>query len=210
MIRRRGPLALAAVMAATVAMLVAGCTRLPIPSSTQTASPTSSPSYSPPGSPGAVGPPATQNDAWLAANQTVKEFLAVQYEIEHDAGANADRIDAYATGTALSGVQQVAAGLAQKGITAQGAPRWSPNAAASSFGTLIPTGGTPIANGIVYVKGCYDVSAQTATYSNGSPAPVSSTRVFPVEFDVEYVPDSKSWTVSNSQSILGQSGAPTC
>jgi len=157
-----------------------------------------------------MGPPTNQDDAWVAANNTVKHFLAIQYEIEHDAGANPDRIDPYATGAALSGVQQVAAGLADKGITTRGAPNWSPNAAASSFGTLIPTGGTPIANGIVYVKGCYDVSRQTATFSNGSPAPVSSTRVFPVEFSVEYVADAKSWMVNNSQSIQGQKGAPTC
>jgi hypothetical protein len=140
----------------------------------------------------------------------VKDFLAVQYLIEREAGANPGRIDPYASGSALSDVHQVAAGLAAKGITTHGAPKWSPSAAASSFGTLVPTGGAPIPNGIVYLKGCYDVSGQTAVYSDGSPAPVSSIRVFPVEFNVDYVPDAKAWTVNNSQSILGQAGAPTC
>jgi len=201
--------AVVAVVAA-VAVLVTGCAKNPIPFLTHSVSPTPTRSSSPPREPSAMGPPTNQDDAWVAANNTVKDFLAIQYVIEHDAGANPTRIDRYATGAALSGVQEVAAGLAEKGITTRGAPNWSPNAAASSFGTLIPKGGPPIANGIVYVKGCYDVSRQTATFSNGSPAPVSSTRVFPVEFSVEYVADAKSWMVNNSQSILGQKGAPTC
>lgn len=209
MTRPRELLRLAAVVAAAT-VLVTGCTKDATPSPTRSVSPTPIPTHSTRGDPGATGPPTNQDDAWVAAKNTVKDFLAIQYEIEHDAGANPDRIDPYATGAALSGVQQVAAGLADKGITTLGAPNWSPNAAASSFGTLIPTGGTPIANGIVYVKGCYDVSRQTATFSNGSPAPVSSTRVFPVEFSVEYVADAKSWMVNNSQSIQGQKGAPTC
>jgi hypothetical protein len=209
MAKPRELLRLAAVVAA-VTVMVTGCTKEPTSSRSHSVSPTPTPTHSPRGDPGAMGPPTNQDDAWVAANNTVKDFLAIQYEIEHDAGANPDRIAPYATGAALSGVQQVAAGLADKGITTRGAPNWSPNAAASSFGTLIPTGGTPVANGIVYVKGCYDVSRQTATFSNGSPAPVSSTRVFPVEFSVEYVADAKSWMVNNSQSILGQKGAPTC
>jgi hypothetical protein len=193
-----------------VALAAAGCvqTGSGSPNPTRTSSP--SPTSSPPGGPDHSKPPANQDEAWIAANNTVKKFLAVQYEIEHDAGASPDRIEPYATGTALSGVQQVAAGLAEKGIVTDGAPKWSPNAAASSFGTLIPTGSPAIANGIVYLRGCYDVSNQTATYKNGSPAPVSSTRVFPVEFNVEYVLDAKAWMVSNSQSILGQAGAPVC
>ncbi|HEX4400149.1 MAG TPA: hypothetical protein VHZ98_02355 [Galbitalea sp.] len=202
---------LAAVGAA--AILLTGCVQgNPHPSAGQThsASPTPRPTYSPIGDPGSAEPPASQDDAWVAANKTVKDFLAVQYEIEHDAGANPNRIDPYANGTALSGVHQVAAGLAEKGITTHGAPKWTPSAVASSFGTLLPTGGAAIANGIVYVKGCYDVTGQTATYASGAPAPVSSTRVFPVEFNVEYVPDAKSWMVNNSQSILGQAGAPAC
>ena len=209
MTKPRALLRLATVVAA-VTVLVTGCTKDPNPSLTHSVSPSPTPTRSPQGDPGAMGPPTNQDDAWFAATNTVKDFLAVQYEIEHDAGANPDRIDPYATGAALSGVQQVAAGLAEKSITTSGAPKWSPNAAASSFGTLIPTGGTSITNGIVYVKGCYDVSRQTTTFSNGSPAPVSSTRVFPVEFSVEYVADAKSWMVNNSQSILGQKGAPPC
>jgi hypothetical protein len=206
-----GLLALAVVAAATVALT--GCVQAGPNRSmgdTHSESPTPTATYSPFGNPGNAGPPASQQDAWVAANKTVKDFLAVQYMIERDGGADPGRIDAYANGSALSGVHQVATGLSEKGITTHGAPNWSPNAAASSFGTLIPTGGIPIANGIVYMKGCYDVSGQTATYSNGSPAPVSSTRVFPVEFNVEYVPAAKSWMVNNSQSILGQSGAPAC
>jgi hypothetical protein len=193
-----------------VALAAAGCVQTGSgslnPSGTSSPSPTSSRAADPEHS----KPPANQEEAWIAANTTVKNFLAVQYEIEHDAGANPNRIQPYATGTALSGVEQVAAGLAEKGIVTNGAPNWSPNAAASSFGTLIPTGGPAISNGIVYLRGCYDVSNQTATYKNGSPAPVSTTRVFPVEFNVEYVPDAKAWMVSNSQSILGQAGAPVC
>jgi hypothetical protein len=209
MTRLRGIVVLT-VAAVGIAGLVAGCTQTPspLPSRTHTSSP--SPTYPPLGNPGRVNPPANQEEAWIAANKTVKDFLAVQYAIERDAGGNPERIDAYATGAALSGVEQVAAGLAEKGIVTRGAPKWSPSPSASSFGSLIPTGGSPIANGIVYLKGCYDVTNQTATYANGSPAPVSSTRIFPVEFNVEFVPDAKVWMVSNSQSILGQAGAPTC
>ncbi len=197
----------------TAAILLAGCVQGdPHPSAAQThsASPTARPTYSPLGGPGSAEPPASQGEAWVAANKTVTDCLAGEYDIERDAGASPDRIAPYANGTALSDVHQVAAGLATKGITTHGSPKWSPNAAASSFGTLLPTGGVSIANGIVYVKGCYDVSGQTATYSNGPPAPVSSTRVFPGEFNVEYVPSAKSWMVNNSQSILGQVGAPAC
>ena len=208
---RRGLLALAVVAAATLNLT--GCVQgdpHPSAAKTHSASPTPATTYSPVGNPGNAKPPANQDEAWVAANRTIKDFLAVQYEIEHDEGANPSRIDAFANGTALSGVHQAAAGLAEQGITTRGAPKWSPNAAASSFVTLIPTEGKPVANGIVYVKGCYDVSGQTATYANGSAAPVSSTRIFPVEFNVEYVPDAKSWMVNNLQSILGQAGAPAC
>ena len=213
MTKPRGFISLAAVALGTI-LLITGCVQEPTPapsaSHSQKPTPTPDPTYSPIGKPGSVAPPTTQDEAWVGATNTVKDFLAVQYEIERDTGANADRIDPFATGIALSNVKQVAAQLAEKKITTTGAPVWTPNAAASSFGTLTPMGGTAIPNGIAYIRGCFDVSGQTAKYADGSPAPVSATRVIPVQLTVQYSPDLKSWLVNNEVSILGQSGAPSC
>lgn len=187
----------------------AGPTKTPSTSASQTPTPTASP-YEPVSDPGKASAPKSSDDAYVAADRTVKDFVAVQYEIQADTGANPERIEPFAIGSALENVKTIAAGLAEKKITTKGAPVWSADASTTTFGVLTPTNGTPIANGIVYLKGCYDVSKQTASYADGSAAPVSSQRVTPVQFNVRYVPEDKSWKVDALQSINGQEGAPSC
>jgi hypothetical protein len=196
----------AATMAGLCAvLLVAGCTK-PNPTAPTSASPTStaSPTVTP------VGAPKSRDQAWTDATRTVARFVEVQYEIQADTGANPDRIALYATGSAFKNVKEVAAGLADKHITTTGEPKWTPSASASTFGDLTPAGGSTIPNGIVYVRGCFDVSRQVPKYANGSPAPVSNQRIYPVQFTVRYLPNNKAWKVGALASIAGEPGAPTC
>lgn len=206
-------------VALSAVVLLAGCTSTPdsnagptkTPSSSASATPTpTSTPYEPVSEPGKVSPPKSSDDAYVAANRTVKDFVAVQYEIQADTGAKPERIEPFAIGSALENVKTVAAGLAEKKITTKGAPVWTADASTTTFGVLTPSQGTPIDNGIVYLKGCYDVSKQSATYDDGSAAPVSAQRVTPVQFNVRYVPQDKSWKVDALQSINGQQGAPAC
>ncbi len=157
-----------------------------------------------------IGAPKTADEAWSAATQTITSFVEVQYQIQASAGANPERIDPYATGSALENVDQVAAGLAEKQITTAGRPKWTPNASVSTFGVVTPQSGSAIPNGIVYVRGCFDVSDQVPKYADGSRAPVSKLRIYPVQFTVRYMPEDQTWKVDALQSIAGQQGAPSC
>jgi hypothetical protein len=188
-----------------VLIILTGCTG-PNTVTTSTVSPTQVPT--PTASP--VDSPKSRDEAWLEATRTVADFVDVQFAIQADTGANPERIEPYATGSALKNVKDVAAGLAEKHITTTGHPKWSPNASASTFGDLIPPGGATIPNGIVYVRGCFDVSDQVPTYTDGSPAPVSSQRIYPVQFNVIYLPTDRTWKVDSLQNIADQQGAPTC
>ncbi len=106
---------LAPVAAVAIGALVflAGCTSTPAANPTASSSTTSTPTpsasaYTPITKPGTVEAPKDQNEAWQGASATVKDFIAVQYEIQHDTGANPDRIDKYAIGTARDSVHSVA------------------------------------------------------------------------------------------------------
>ncbi|MGJ1428469.1 hypothetical protein ACR8AY_14650 [Clavibacter sepedonicus] len=134
----------------------------------------------------------------------------MQYEIQADAGADPNRIDPFATGTVLMQVKSVAAQLAEKKGTVTGAPIWTSDASTTTFGELTPAGGAPIANGVVYLKGCLDISNQSASNADGSPAPVSDQKVAPVQANVRYIPAEKSWKVYETSNISGQAGAPQC
>jgi hypothetical protein len=186
-------------------LLLAACTD-PRPTSPTTGPPTatSTPTST------SVGAPKTSDEAWIEATRTVRDFIEVQYEIQAATGANAARIEPYASGSALKSVKEVAAALAEKHITTTGKPKWTASASASTFGDLTPQGGATIPNGVVYVRGCFDVSDQVPTYANGSPAPVSAQRIYPVQFTVRYSPDGKTWKVDALMNIADQQGAPTC
>jgi len=207
---------LAPVAAVAIGALVflAGCTSTPAAdptaSSSKTTTPTPTPTgYSPITKPGSVDAPKDQNAAWQGASATVKDFIAVQYEIQHDTGANPARIDKFAIGTARKSVHTVADQLAQQKVTVYGAPKWTADAAASTYGALIDHDGKQIPNGTVYVVGCFDTSDQVSKKSDGSIAPKSTTVRFPVQFKTQYIPDRKAWEVAEGKNITGD-GAPTC
>jgi hypothetical protein len=188
-----------------VLTILTGCT------SPNTITPTTaSPTQSPVATASSTDAPKSRAEAWLDATRTIMNFVDVQYAIQSDTGANPERIEAYATGSALKHVKDVAAGLAEKHITTTGHPKWAPNASASTFGDLTSQGGTTISNGIVYVRGCFDVSDQVPTYAGGSPAPVSTQRIYPVQFNVLYLSTDRTWKVDSLQNIVGQQGAPAC
>ncbi|GAB3033900.1 hypothetical protein GCM10027052_09220 [Parafrigoribacterium mesophilum] len=187
-----------------VLTILTGCTS-PNTITQTTASPTQSPAPT-----ASLTAPKSRDEAWLEATRTIVDFVDVQYAIQADTGANPERIEPYATGSALKHVKDVAAGLAEKHITTTGHPKWSPNASASTFGDLNPQGGATIPNGIVYVRGCFDVSDQVPTYAGGSPAPVSSQRIYPVQFNVLYLSTDRTWKVDSLQNIVGEQGAPAC
>jgi hypothetical protein len=207
---------LAPVAAVAIGALVflAGCTSTPAAdptaSTSKTATPTPTPSaYTPITKPGSVDAPKDQNEAWSGASATVKDFIAVQYEIQHDTGANPGRIDKFAIGTARDSVHTVAGQLAEQKVTVYGAPKWTPNAAASTYGALIDHDGKQIPNGTVYVVGCFDTSDQVSKKADGSVAPKSETVRFPVQFKTQYIPDDKAWEVAEGKNLTGE-GAPTC
>lgn len=209
------------IAALTITTVLAGCSsqstdpnawKSDVPDATASATPTpSATGYTPVSKPGTASPPKSDTDAWQGASAAVKDYIGIQYEIQHDAGKNPDRIDPYATNQARSTVHDVAAQLAEKKIHAEGKPKWSPDAAASDYGALIKHDGKQIENGTVYLRGCYDLSGQRALYANGKEAPVSKDRIGPVQFTTQYIPDDKSWEVSRVQAMTdGEDGAPSC
>lgn len=208
------------IAALTITAALAGCTNQPSDpnawksdapdSATATPTPTAS-TYTPASKPGKASAPKDDTEAWQGASAAVKDYIAVQYEIQRDGGKNPDRIDPYATGQARSTVHDVAAQLVEKKIHAEGEPKWSADAASSDYGALIEQDGTQIANGTVYVRGCYDLSDQKALNADGTEAPVSKDRVGAVQYTTQYIPDDKSWEVSRVQAMAdGENGAPTC
>lgn len=209
---------LAPVAAVAIGALVflAGCTSTPaadptaISSTTTTPTPTPAPSaYTPLGQPGSAEPPKDQNEAWSGASTAVKDFIAVQYEIQHDGGANPDRIDKFTIGTARESVHTVAGQLAEQKVAAYGAPTWTPDAAASTYGALIDHDGTQIPNGTVYVRGCFDTSDQVSKQADGTVEPKSQTIRYPVQFKTQYIPDDKAWKVAEGRNLT-EEGAPAC
>lgn len=207
---------LAPVAAVAIGALVflAGCTSTPAAnptaSSSTTATPTPTPTaYTPLGKPGSVEPPKDQNEAWSGASTAVKDFIAVQYEIQHDGGANPDRIDKFAIGTARDSVHTVAKQIAEQKFKVYGAPKWTADAAASSYGALIDHNGKQIPNGTVYVQGCFDTSDQVSKKADGTVVPKSKTVRSAVQFKTQYIPDDKAWEVAEGKAITG-AGAPQC
>jgi len=194
----------------TATVLLAGCTQpapQPTRSSTKTANPT--PSADPTQTP--VAAPASQQDAYLAANKTIGEFLAVDYQIQHNPSAGASAIEPFASGEALQNEQQTAAQLARNGWSTNGGPgTWSPNASLSTYGE-IAVGGKTYPNAIAYMKGCLDISNQTSVTAPGHTPPTTRTATsIPVQFNVQYTPSQRVWMVTYVNNINGKSGAPQC
>jgi hypothetical protein len=200
---RRASLITAA--AAVITIMATGC----VQGGTQ---PPPSPSASSPKpTPSSIAAPTSSDDAWVQANKTIASFTQIQYQIEHDSGADVDQIDVIATNGARSSMQQIASDLSAKGLKIiGGAPTWEPNAAASSFGTLIDSNGKSYPDGIVYARGCWDLSKQSSVASTGTPPPDRSVKVFPIQFNVAYSPELRTWRVTDQTNITGQSGAPQC
>jgi hypothetical protein len=207
MTRLQGLLALA--VAATAALTVSGCVQTdphPMPSATHSSS-----SSTPSPTPTPVGAPSSSDDAWTEANKTIELFTQIQYDIEHDGGANVNRIDTVASSSAVTSTRQIATDLTAKGLSITGgAAGWQPSAAASSFGTVVDSNGSQIPNGIVYARGCWDLSKQTSIAKKGTPPPDRSVKVFPVQFNVTYFPSDRAWKVTNQTNITGQSGSLQC
>ncbi len=194
-------------MAATVAL--SGCVQAntpPRPTATRSSS-TPTPRLTP----AQVGAPSSTDIAWVEANKAIQLFTRIQYDIEHDGGANVDRIDSVAANHALTSTQKIASDLSSKGLRITGgAARWEPNAAASSFGTVVDAGGSQIPNGIVYARGCWDLSKQNSLAAQGTPPPDRSVKIFPIQFNVAYFSVERVWRVTDQTNITGLSGAPQC
>ena len=209
------------IAALTITTVLAGCSSQPtdpnawksdVPDTTASATPTpSATGYTPVSKPGKAAPPKDENNAWVHASAVVKDFINVQYEIQHDTGKSPDRIDDYATSSLANAVHDVARQLAKQKITTNGAPKWTADAAASSYGSVFTHEGKTIENGTVYVAGCYDVTNQKPVYANGSPAPVSAVRVAPFSYRVQYLDDEKAWKVVGSTKLDSSAqGVPQC
>ncbi|MBO9041476.1 MULTISPECIES: hypothetical protein [Curtobacterium] len=207
---------LAPVAAAALGALVflAGCTSTPAADPTASSSKTTTPTptrtpYAPISKPGSVEAPKDENAAWKGASAAVKDFIAVQYEIQHDGGADPERIDKFAISTARDSVHTIAKQIREQKFKVYGAPKWAADAEASSYGALIDHDGTQIPNGTVYVVGCFDTSDQVSKKADGTVVPKSKTVRFPVQLKTQYIPEDKAWEVAETKSISGQ-GAPQC
>lgn len=209
MTRTRVLIALTGVALGTV--LLTGCVQNdPGPSASHSHS-TPKPTATVPATPEPQAPPTSSDAAWIQANKTIQSFTTIQYEIEHDGGANADRISVVAANDALTSTQKIGSDLSSKGLSITGgAPVWIANAAASSFGTVAGADGVKIPNGIVYARGCWDLSKQSTVAKTGAAPPDRSVKLFPIAFNVTYLPDLRIWKVTAQTNITGQSGAPQC
>lgn len=193
-------------------LLLTGCT------GTKTnADPTSTPKSSTPTptatptAPATVAPPTSNDEAYAQANTTIGLFIQKQYEIEAAGGKGVDAIDTVAAGEALTSMRKIASDLSSAGLSITGgAPGWQDNPSVSTFGTVTGSDGKKIANGIVYMKGCWDLSKQSTLAKNGTPPADRTVKVFPIQFNVTYLPGTKTWKVTSQNNITGQSGAPKC
>ena len=193
----------------TVGILLSGCVQTGPASSPSTVVTSSNPKPVTTSTP--VGRPTSIDAAWAEANKAIDSFTRIQYEIENDGGTGVDRINTIAANDALTSTQKIASDLQSGGLRiVGGAPGWAPNVAASSFGTVIDSGGTKIPNGIVYARGCWDLSKQTSVAKTGTPPPDRSVKIFPIQFNVTYFPAEQTWKVTGQTNITGQSGAPQC
>jgi hypothetical protein len=191
-------------------ILLAGCTPAPTPTSSPSSAASSTPTPTAP-TPDAVEAPTGSDEAYAAANRTIEQFAQVQYEIQAEGGADVGRIEPFAAGEALRTMQQIASDLSTQGLSVTGgAPGWEANASATTFGEVQPSTGPAIPNGIAYVKGCWDLSKQKTLATNGTPPADRAVTRFPVEFNVTYFPESKTWKVTNQTNITGDEGAPQC
>jgi hypothetical protein len=195
-------------------LLLAGCTGTNTnadPTSTpKSSTPTPKPTPTPT-APATVAPPTSNDEAYAQANATIRLFIQKQYQIEAARGKNVDIINTVATGDALTSMQKIASDLGSAGLSITGgAPGWQDNPSVSTFGTVTGSDGKKIANGIVYMKGCWDLSKQKTVAQNGTPPADRTVKVFPIQFNVAYLPDTKTWKVTSQDNITGQSGAPKC
>lgn len=213
MIRRT---AVAAIAIGLSIALLTGCTTpepTPTPSNTPSATPTPTPT------PGDVAPaqeqvppPATEDEAKIAAEKTIDLYLQYLFEFQREPELGADFLRNYATDQAMVKLVDTARENLARGMRASGGPiKFSPDYALSYAGQITDSAtGTVYPYSVAYMIGCGDNSAQLISTNGAEPTPISETPTFPIQYTVRYTPDLQVWLVIDSQSLRGQSGAPQC
>lgn len=202
---------IAGALAATV--LLAGCTQpAPKPTQTAVATKTATPAPASAQKQDPVGPPASSDEAYIAANKTISGFLTMDFKIRNNPSRGAGEAAEYASGTALSDEQQVVQGLTQKGWKVTGSPAmWTADPSLSFYGQ-VATSSKTYPNAIAYMKGCVDTSKEVTVATPGAVSTPSDNPVKsnPVQITVEWMPSSRVWLVTAAASLSGSDGAPQC
>lgn len=160
--------------------------------------------------PGQMDPPKTASEAIAVSKDAIIDFLTARAEIMEDSGAQPERIAPYATGPALEQLNAEAASVAQLTASIKGLPKWTVDTAQTTAGSITQADGTVTENGVTYIRGCFDTSPQVGTRADGGELTRPNRPNTPMEFQVHYSPETKSWLVYALVSLTDQEGAPVC
>ncbi|MBF4570811.1 hypothetical protein ITJ57_18740 [Plantibacter sp. VKM Ac-2880] len=202
-----------AVAALATTLLLTGCTTnggdkpAPSPSASASAAPTKTASEN---EPGQMEPPKTASEAIAVSKDAIIDFLTARAEIMEDSGAQPERIAPYATGPALEQLNGEAASVAQLTASIKGLPKWTVDTAQTTAGSITQADGTVTDNGVTYIRGCFDTSTQVGTRADGGELTRPNRPNTPMEFQVHYSPEAKSWLVYALISLTDKEGAPVC
>lgn len=177
------------------------------PSASASATPTKAASKN---EPGQMDPPKTASEAIAVSKDAIVDFLTVRAEIMEDSGTGTERIAPYATGPALEQLNAEAASVAKLTASIKGLPKWTVDPAQTTAGSITQADGTVTDNGVTYIRGCFDTSTQEGTRADGGELTRPTRPNTPMEFQVHYSPEGKSWLVYAMISLTDEEGAPVC
>lgn len=200
-------IAIAGIIAATLTL--AAC------SSGETADPTTAPSENttptPTPSVTSYEPPATEEEAIAAAEETIKRIFEAQSVINAAGGVDASRYEDLAMGKGLEWFTQDATRIANGPLLnedMENVEGQSSTEGAITFEVETAYGQQlgEIDNGLVLVPGCMDASKYKITTADGKPAFRPDSVRSKVELQVSYDTQRSQWLVSD---FIGSSGQ-TC
>lgn len=197
----------------TIAGILAAALTLTACTGEGPADPTGSPSGTPTPSPTATSitgeAPADEAEAITKAEETIKQVLIVQSEVNAAGGTDASRYDDLATGKGLDYFTRNATRISKGPIANEDGE--NVEGQAHSEGIIIFEPETAYgqewegtANGLVILPGCMDISGYRITTADGKPAYRPDSDRGKVEFQVTYDNDRKLWLISNVIEFSGQ------
>ena len=170
----------------------------PLGSAASTATPT----------PSTVPPPTSGDEAIAGASDAAVLYHELRSEIRNEHPADSSIIRTVAVEDAADRIDAEASRLVESGRISKGEITYQPDATASTAGNVNAAGDTAaIPNGIVYLSGCFDMSAVVITNTDGSFVPPRDVTRFVQPLQVIYDVETSNWLV---RSIIDPSEPVAC